>query len=59
MRDRIASSKSSGLSVEGASARLSEDFGKHYPEWAANPDWRNLDTQYGIGGLAKRLYEEV
>ena len=56
MRDRMASSKSSGLSVEDASARLSEDFEKHYPEWAANPDWRNIAT---LQSLAKRLYEEV
>jgi glyoxylase-like metal-dependent hydrolase (beta-lactamase superfamily II) len=59
MRDRMASSKSSGLSVEDASARLSADFEKHYPEWAANPDWPNITAPFGINGLAKRLYEEV
>jgi glyoxylase-like metal-dependent hydrolase (beta-lactamase superfamily II) len=56
MRARMGSSKSSGLSVEDASARLSEEFEKHYPEWAANPDWRNMVT---LQNLAKRLYEEV
>jgi glyoxylase-like metal-dependent hydrolase (beta-lactamase superfamily II) len=59
MRDRMASSKSSGLSVEDASARLSEAFEKNYPEWAANPDWPNVGTPYGIDGFGKRLYEEV
>ena len=44
MRDRMASSKSSGLSVEDASARLCEAFEKSYPEWAANPDWPNMAT---------------
>ena len=59
MRDRMASSKSSGLSAEDAATRLSEAFEKDYPEWAANPDWPNVATAYGIDGLAKRLYEEV
>jgi glyoxylase-like metal-dependent hydrolase (beta-lactamase superfamily II) len=59
MRDRIAASKSAGLSVEDASARLSADFEKNYPEWAANPDWPNVGTPYGIDGFGKRLYEEV
>jgi glyoxylase-like metal-dependent hydrolase (beta-lactamase superfamily II) len=59
MRDRMASSKSGGMSLEDASARLSEAFEKNYPEWAANPDWPNVNTPYGIEGLARRLYEEV
>jgi glyoxylase-like metal-dependent hydrolase (beta-lactamase superfamily II) len=59
MRGRMASLKSSGLPVEDASARLSGAFEKNYPEWAANPDWPNIAAPYGIGGLAKRLYEEV
>jgi glyoxylase-like metal-dependent hydrolase (beta-lactamase superfamily II) len=56
MRDRMAALKSAGLSAENASARLAEDFGQHYPEWAANPDWRNMVT---LQSLASRLYEEI
>jgi glyoxylase-like metal-dependent hydrolase (beta-lactamase superfamily II) len=59
MRDRMAASKSSGLSATDASARLAEDFEKNYPEWAANPDWPNVGTPFGIDGLAQRLYDEV
>jgi glyoxylase-like metal-dependent hydrolase (beta-lactamase superfamily II) len=59
MRDRLAALKSSGLSADDAAARLAEDFEKHYPEWAANPDWPNVGTSYGIDGFARRLYQEV
>jgi glyoxylase-like metal-dependent hydrolase (beta-lactamase superfamily II) len=59
MRDRLAALKSSGLSADDAAARLSEAFEKQYPEWAANPDWPNVGTAYGIDGFARRLYEEI
>jgi glyoxylase-like metal-dependent hydrolase (beta-lactamase superfamily II) len=59
MRDRLAALKSSGLSADDAAPRLAEDFEKHYPEWAANPDWPNVGTSYGIDGFARRLYEEI
>jgi hypothetical protein len=59
MRDRLAALKSSGLSADDAATRLAEDFEKHYPEWAANPDWPNVGTSYGIDGFARRLYAEI
>ena len=59
MRDRMAALKSAGLSAEGAAPRLAEAFGKHYPDWAANPHWPNVGTPFGIDGFARRLYQEI
>jgi glyoxylase-like metal-dependent hydrolase (beta-lactamase superfamily II) len=56
MQARAAALKRSGVSAADAAARLTEVFKTNYPEWAANPDWPNLNS---MTGFVNRLYSEI
>jgi glyoxylase-like metal-dependent hydrolase (beta-lactamase superfamily II) len=56
MQSRAAALKRSGVSASDAAARLTEVFKTNYPEWAANPDWPNVNS---MAGLVNRLYSEI
>jgi hypothetical protein len=56
MRSRALALKTQGVSAADASKRLSEDFKSHYPDWARNPDWPNLNS---ISGFVQRVYTEA
>jgi glyoxylase-like metal-dependent hydrolase (beta-lactamase superfamily II) len=56
MQTRAAALKRSGVSAADAAKQLTEVFKTSYPEWAANPDWPNLNS---ITGMVNRLYTET
>jgi glyoxylase-like metal-dependent hydrolase (beta-lactamase superfamily II) len=56
MRARALALKKQGLTAEDAGKRLADDFKMAYPEWAANPDWPNVNS---IGGFTQRVYAEA
>ncbi len=56
MRNRALSMKSNGVAVDKASDRLTEEFKRDYPEWAANADWNNVGA---IPGFVRRVYMEA
>lgn len=56
MQGRAAVLKRSGASAAEAVTKLTEVFKTNYPEWAANPDWPNLNS---MTGFVNRLYAEI
>jgi len=56
MQGRAAALKRSGVPAAEAATRLTELFKTNYPEWAANPDWPNVNS---MTGFVNRLYAEV
>ena len=56
MRDRVAALKRSGSSAAEAATRLTEVFKANYSDWAANPDWPNVNS---ITGFVNRFYMEL
>jgi len=48
--------KHSGVSAAEAVTKMTEVFKTNYPEWAANPDWPNLNS---MTGFVNRLYAEI
>lgn len=56
MQSRTAALKRSGVSAAQAAMQLTDVFKTNYPEWAANPDWPNVNS---ITGLVNRLYQET
>ena len=56
MQGRAAALKRSGVSAADAAKQLTEVFKQNYAEWAANPDWPNLNS---MTGFVNRLYAEV
>ena len=56
MQGRTAALKRSGVSAAQAAMQLTDVFKTNYPEWAANPDWPNVNS---ITGLVNRLYQET
>jgi len=56
MQGRAAALKRSGASAAEAVTKLTEVFKTNYPEWAANPDWPNLNS---MTGFVNRLYAEI
>jgi glyoxylase-like metal-dependent hydrolase (beta-lactamase superfamily II) len=56
MRARALALKKQGLTAGDAGKRLADDFKMAYPEWAANPDWPNVNS---IGGFTQRVYAEA
>ena len=56
MQRRTAELKHSGASAAEAVTRLTELFKKNYPDWAANPDWPNVNS---MTGFVNRLYSET
>jgi glyoxylase-like metal-dependent hydrolase (beta-lactamase superfamily II) len=56
MQSRAAVLKRSGASAAEAVAKMTEVFKTDYPEWAANPDWPNLNS---MTGFVNRLYAEI
>jgi len=56
MQGRAAVLKRSGVSAAEAVTKMTEVFKTNYPEWAANPDWPNLNS---MTGFVNRLYAEI
>jgi glyoxylase-like metal-dependent hydrolase (beta-lactamase superfamily II) len=56
MRDRAAALKRAGVPASVAVTRLTDVFKTNYPEWAANPDWPNVNS---MAGFVNRLFAEV
>lgn len=56
MQGRAAALKRAGVSATEAVTRLTEVFKTNYPDWAANPDWPNLNS---MTGFVNRLYAEI
>lgn len=56
MRTRALALKKQGVPAADAGKRLAEEFKTAYPEWAANPDWPNLNS---IGGFTQKVYAEA
>ncbi len=55
MRARALALRQQGLSAEDAGKQLTDEFKSKYPEWAANPDWPNVNS---VAGFARRVYAE-
>jgi glyoxylase-like metal-dependent hydrolase (beta-lactamase superfamily II) len=55
MRARALALKKQGVAAADAGKRLVEDFKSAYPEWAANPEWNNLNS---VPGFVQRVYAE-
>ena len=56
MQSRATALKHSNVPASEAATRLTEAFKQIYPEWAANPDWPNLNS---MTGFVNRLYTEI
>ena len=56
MQGRAAVLKRSGASAAEAVTKMTEVFKTNYPDWAANPDWPNLNS---MTGFVNRLYAEI
>jgi len=56
MQGRAAALKRAGVSAADAAKQLTEVFKTNYPEWAANPDWPNVNS---MTGFVNRLYTEI
>jgi len=56
MRSRALDLKKQGVSETDAARRLTDVFTSMYPEWAANPDWPNVNS---IGGFVRRVYADA
>jgi glyoxylase-like metal-dependent hydrolase (beta-lactamase superfamily II) len=55
MRTRALDMKKQGLSAADAGKRMTEYFKTTYPEWAANPDWPNVNS---VNGFVQRVYAD-
>jgi glyoxylase-like metal-dependent hydrolase (beta-lactamase superfamily II) len=55
MSARALALKKQGVSAADAGKQLTDVFKSAYPEWAANPDWPNVN---GINGFVQRVYTE-
>jgi glyoxylase-like metal-dependent hydrolase (beta-lactamase superfamily II) len=55
MSARALALKKQGVPAADAGKQLTDVFKSAYPEWAANPDWPNVN---GVNGFVARVYSE-